>query len=318
MREFLLPIAFAAVVTATAATAHADEWKELTNEASRSDLFYRVVQGYQADNGLPVSSEEDAKSFALHNAFNFPHDTQFDVDGSARKNSLFLIDISHYTDKTIALDRLRAQGVIGVYTKASQSTDYRDPSFSYFWGKLGVLTGSTKLYRGAYHFLSSSTDGEAQAKAFIRLMKESGGASADDLPPVVDLEWDVKRNSPGDGWSKKSPDQILTSVLAFLHYLEANGAPMKKPMIYTARAWWKERIGADARFVDLKDYQVWIADYSKSSQATEIPKVPNNATYDLWQFTENAKVGIGYKKSLDANIFKGSEDEFRARFVSSH
>ena len=315
MFKFLLPLVLSTAMLSF--SANADDWKPLTDEPSRADLFLRVVQSYQEDSGQAMPTESEAKSFAFHNAFLFPHDVEFDVDGSKRKNSLFLIDISHYTDKSIALNRMRAQGVIGVYTKASQSVDYRDPTFAYFWKALGDLSGSSKVYRGAYHFLSSSTDGEAQAKAFIKLINENGGALADDMPPVVDLEWDIKRGSPDDGWSKRSPDQIMSSVLAFLKYVEANGGPMKKPMIYTAKSWWTGRMGGEANFAQLKGYKIWIADYSKSSQATENPRVPNSSGFDIWQFTENAKLSVGYPKALDANVFKGTEDQFKAQFISA-
>lgn len=36
-------------------------------------------------------------------------------------------------------------------------------------------------------------------------------------------------------------------------------------------------------------YGLWIADYSKSSRAVEVPTVPNAARWTLWQFTSSAK-----------------------------
>jgi lysozyme len=293
-------------------------WDDLQGEASRADLFYRLIQSYQVENNLPVSTQKQAgSSFALRKAFVFPDDADFDTDGTPRKDSFFLIDISHYTDDNIPLDRLRAQRVIGVYVKATQSTNYRDAKFTRFWGELGKLEGSLKVYRGAYHFLSSSAPGAEQAAAFLRLMNETGGARDDDLPPVVDLEWDVRRAGGTDGWAKKSPDSIVAELKSFLEYIEKHGEGFKKPMVYTAKSWWTERIKSEARFAELSKYQIWIADYSKSSHAVEIPRVPNKSAYHLWQFTDNARLGLGYDKPLDANIFKGTEDEFVEQFVQS-
>lgn len=315
MRALLFPISL--ILAMTTSTARSEDWKPLTDEPSRADLFLKVIQSDMVERGLPAPTEQEAKSFAFHNAFNFPHDVIYDVDGSKRKNSLFLIDISHYTDKSIKLRLLKAQGVIGVYTKAGQGVNYRDTSFPYFWTELGKLKPAEKVYRGAYYFLSASSSGESQAKAFIKIMRENG-ISNDDLPPVVDLEWDVTKSHPDDAWKSKSPEEIVTSVLEFLKYIDANGEGLKKPMIYTARSFLMDRVKKPELLAKLRPYPLWQAEYSATAQATELPKQIDGRQYDLWQFTESAKLGIGYDKKLDANVFKGTEEEFASRFVSSY
>jgi GH25 family lysozyme M1 (1,4-beta-N-acetylmuramidase) len=51
---------------------------------------------------------------------------------------------------------------------------------------------------------------------------------------------------------------------------------------------------------------IWVADYSKSGLATELPKSPGRADWTAWQFTAAAKVHSGTKLfSLDASIMSG-------------
>jgi hypothetical protein len=59
---------------------------------------------------------------------------------------------------------------------------------------------------------------------------------------------------------------------------------------------------------------VWVADYSKSSHAVEVPVAPNKSHFDLWQFSEQARLSTGYGGKVDANIYYGSEKKFISDF----
>ncbi|HVZ02261.1 MAG TPA: GH25 family lysozyme [Dongiaceae bacterium] len=293
----------------------ASSWKDLTDDTPRADFFYLLMQDKNRENGQPVPPADAARSFALGNEFRFPHDTEFDdTAGVPRSNTVFGIDISHYTGRNLNLTKLKLQNVRFVYMKATQGIGYKDALFSYYWEGLAALPESQRVLRGAYHFLSSSGDGVGQAKSFLRLIEESGGATASDMPPVLDLEWDVARGVAGDRWAGHTPDEIIQTALAWLSYVEEHGGQKKTPILYTTRSWWRERIGSEAKIASFGHYKIWIADYSASSRGIEVPAVPSGGKAVLWQFTENGKLDSGYGGRLDGSIYKGTEQSFLADF----
>lgn len=286
-------------------------WKVLKGEPSRADLFKRIIEARREEDAK--LSDGSSKTLGLKGPFTFPKDVGFDdVLGKPRTNSIFGIDISHHTKDGLKIGLLRQQGVRFVYAKATQGVGFKDGKFAGYWKELADLPESKHVFRGAYHFLSSSSPGAAQADSFVRFMKANGGFRPTDLPPVVDLEWDITDKSRRDRWSDSQPDDILRNVLDWVQAVES--ASQKKPIIYTARSWWRERIGSDEKFAKLNGYKIWIADYSRSARAIEEPGVPGNSKYHLWQFTDGSKLPSVYPSSLDANIYKGSETEFATDF----
>ena len=132
------------------------------------------------------------------------------------------------------------------------------------------------------------------------------------MPPCLDLEWDVAPNNR-DRWKGQSPDKILGSAIAWLRKTrELTG---RTPLVYTARSWWLERGIPESTFEALKDYPIWIADYSRSHKGLEKPAIINGRTQSLWQFADDAKLITGYPGGrLDANIFYGSQEDFNREF----
>jgi lysozyme len=288
-------------------------WLDVKGDSSRAELFARITRSRLQEEGK--LDDDKAVSFALEKEFLFPHDVKFDdIKGVARQDSIFGIDISHYTNSALDFSKLNFQGVSFVYVKATQGVGYRDAKFTGFWKALSKLPKEQKVYRGAYHFLSSRGSGEDQAKSYLRLLKESGGSTDNDMPPVLDLEWDIQKGSAKDGWNNKKPEEIIEAALAWLEYVERNGAAKKIPMLYTARSWWRERIGSEALFSRFSKYKLWIADYSGPTLGSESPNTPNKQPWHLWQFTANSKLNVGYSDALDANIFKGSIADFNEQF----
>src|SRR4029078_9095672 len=106
-----------------------------------------------------------------------------------------------------------------------------------FWSQLGALPKNEKVYRGAYHFLSSDSPGLSQAESFLGYVGVHGGFKPDDMPPCLDLEWDKTASNP-DRWAGHTPEEIIQSALDWLK--EVNSKTGRKPMIYTALSWWKE------------------------------------------------------------------------------
>ncbi|MER9910909.1 glycoside hydrolase [Mesorhizobium sp. M0050] len=274
-------------------------------DVSRSDLFGLIRDAAEAEDPAMAA---DVQKFSLYGPFLFPTSTTWDdEEQKERKDSIFGVDLSHHNQDGLPLKNLDKRRVKFAYVKATQGKRYIDPMFDYYWEELG----KTKVHRGAYHFLSAGVDAAAQAKAFSDVLQASGKLKAVDMPPVVDLEWDKAKAAAPDRWAGIASKDILAAAKTWLKVVEARTG--RKPMIYTARAWWNERMGS-VSFSEFKDYTIWIADYSKSSRGKEIPKVPQGGTYTLWQFTDSAKLAQGYTGGFDANVFKGTDEDFYRAF----
>lgn len=314
MRHILIAIFFTAVlaigVEASAeptATEIVSNLKDLSDEPSRTDLFELIRKAEEAQN--PSDAQDAVRFFNLWGPFRFPNDARYDVvENKQRVNSIFGVDISHHTGPDYPIETLTLKGVRFIYLKASQGTGFKDKQFSSYWAKLDQLPQGRKVHRGAYHFLSAGVDAIAQAKVFHAVLEANSGLKPTDMPPVVDLEWDKASANGPDRWAGVPPEKIVAETLAFLQEIKRRTG--RTPMLYTARAWWRERIGDESKFSAFSAYPIWIADYSKSSRAIEVPKVPNSGKWQLWQFTDAATMAAGYSKGFDTNIFKGSEDEF--------
>jgi len=288
-----------------------DDLQDLADEPSRAELFELVKAAEIAE--VPDVKKEAQKWFNLYGPFKFPNDAQFDVkENKDRVDSIFGVDISHHTDSSFPLEELYFKQVKYVYLKASQGTGYKDGKFASYWSRLDKVPVAQRVHRGAYHFLSADKDGKEQAQTFLRVLAANGGLKKTDMPPVLDLEWDKASANGPDRWTGIAPARILANTKAWLEEVEKQTG--RKPMLYTARSWWRERMGSEATFRELKDYPVWIADYSQSSRAFEVPKTPANSKWSMWQFTDAAGMQAGYSKGFDANIFKGSEAQFYQTF----
>jgi lysozyme len=283
----------------------------LQDEPSRAELFAKVEAA--AANDDPATTQSGTQYFNLYGPFLFPNDAIYDVvEQKERANSLFGIDISHYTPNTFPIEDLYRRQVRFVYMKTTQGTGYFDPKFASFYKRVQDLPAGRKIHPGAYHFLSSTESGAAQARNFLKVLSANGALPdgrlrATDMPPVVDLEWDIAVKNGPDRWSGKPAKEILRETKAFLDEVQRGAG--RKPMIYTARAWWRERIGTDD-LGPLAGYPLWLADYSRTSRASEKPPGLAGAPWTLWQFTEKATMALGFSGGFDANVYKGSTDEF--------
>lgn len=274
--------------------AYADDDEEL----SRQELFTAVrlsVPG-QSLTSLPAK-------------FAFPD--------HARDGSIFGIDVSHHNVDgckcTFDWAEIASHKVQFVYVKATQGTSYADPTF------VDSVKGARdrgKLAVGAYHFLTIDDPGK-QAANFLAQIGKAGELS---LVPSLDLEWDVgpmTANCPSDAvivlasgskrcdrWSRLKSAEILAKAGAWVAAVsKATGRPVS---LYTNAAWWNARVGRAVLPSALGASMIWVADYSKSGLATELPRTPGKAEWAAWQFTDSAKVRSGGKMlSLDASIMSG-------------
>lgn len=292
-------------------------WEALTNDASRQSLF--------DENVIPAKLLEDEKEpkndqiigLAIPKDFVFPDDAKYDkIQGKDRDNTIFGIDISHYTGSKITFANLNLQRVRFVYAKATQGLRYKDAFFGAYWSDLSKLQGSQKLYRGAYHFLTADEPGEEQAKKFVEYVNLHGGIRQDDMPPCLDLEWDVTP-SIKDRWTGHAPQEILQNALDWMKTVKQQTG--RTPMLYTALSWWRERGIPESDMKLFDSFPIWIADYSKSHKATESPALIGSKRQSLWQFASDARLTTGYPGgSLDANIYYGTADQFEKEFDIRH
>jgi len=307
----LLPITLTAFIilplaAETAPVIDESSWSALEDDPSRATLFDELI--------IPAKLEEEARSpdkpidLAIPKVFYFPGDARTDViKNEPRKGSIFGIDISHYTDKTLNHTVLKLQDVRFVYVKATQGTNFKDSQFAYFWDKLHGLQPEQAVSAGAYHFLSAGIDGTEQAKRFLEFVGLHGGIKTNDMPPCLDLEWDRTSSNP-DRWTGISPDEIVRNAVDWLEYVAQKTG--RTPILYTAKSWLDGRGIKGELLNKLAKYPVWIADYSNTHKAVEKPSVPVGVKPALWQFASDAKLTTGYKGNLDANIYYGTEDDF--------
>lgn len=213
---------------------------------ARRQLFESVRKAsYDADR---VDGRTAATEFAIPADFFFPEDATFDaIAKKKRDNAIFGIDVSHHDGKNFDLKALRQQKVDFVYAKATQGITFHDNAFERYWKGIAGLQDNVKVLRGAYHFLTANDDAKEQAKRFVEFVNSKGGLKPSDMPPCVDLEWDVDFvNKIPDRWKGQSPDQILGSLIAWLE--ETKALTGRTPVIYTARSWWLDRGIPESKF----------------------------------------------------------------------
>ena len=238
-------------------------WTDLKDEPSRQQLFENIKRASLGGRrALPVK-------------FLFPNDVLSDsIRNVARDKVLFGVDVSHhdYDDHgKLPITKLLDQKVDFVYAKATQGINYKDPKFPEYWDELGKLQAGQRPLRGAFHFLDALDDAKQQAKRFVEYVNLHGEIRANDMPPCLDLEWDKRRLGDPDRWTNQSADEILAKTLAWLQ--ETKALTGRTPLVYTSAQWWRERHIPNEKIGLLKDYPIWIADYSKSGKASEKPAV---------------------------------------------
>ena len=289
---------------------------ELNDDLSRQQLFGQIIE---ADKKGSKSDIERAKSafetFSLVGPFRFPGDTTYDSNlNQPRLESHFGVDISHHTDTSFPIELLKVRNVQFLYMKATQGELGLDGKFATFWKRAGDLPKGSQVHRGPYHFLSACRGdnckndpaawGKLQAATFIRVIKANGGLLDTDMPPAVDLEWDQASATSPDRWQKRSPKEIMDMVDAFI--TEVNNQFHRPTVIYTAQSWWAGRIGTMSMPKTINESPKWLADYSKSSRASETPRSIEDAKWVMWQFTASSTMSTGFKDGFDANVYKGS------------
>ena len=204
-----------------------------------------------------------------------------DFNGFIWHNDLF---VSQYNVK--GLDVSNHQGTIDwkkvphtykfIYIKATEGNDFTDDYFAQNWKEAkeqGFLVG-------AYHFFSVRSTGKQQAASFISIVPKD----LNSLPPVVDIEIDLKRN----------PQQIRKELQDFCSILQEYY--QKKPILYVTYETYNAYI--DGYF---NDYQIWIRDVLK------FPSLKDRQ-WLLWQYNNRGRIQ-GINSFVDINVLNGNLED---------
>ncbi|MEO8438462.1 MAG: glycoside hydrolase family 25 protein, partial [Chloroflexota bacterium] len=196
------------------------------------------------------------------------------------------IDISHWQG-AIDWTKVAAAGKQFAFMKASESTDYTDPT--YVWNRQQARANG--LYVGAYHFAQPSTEiGDAIAEADHFLITATPASG--DLLPVLDLE-------RSGGLSQAA---LTTWVQAYVgRIFERTGV---HAMIYVSPNFWKNYMG-DTTWFAINGFNIlWVAHWTTATE----PLVPaqnwGGGGWTFWQYTSDGTVpGIGGRVDLDRYRF---------------
>jgi lysozyme len=202
------------------------------------------------------------------------------------------IDVARYQGN-IDWHTLKASGIRFAYIKMSEGGDYIDPMFQAHW------RGATaaRMQRGFYHFVYWCRPVHEQ----VAWIKANAPRDPDQLPPVLDLEWNThSKTCP----IKLSREQALPMISAMLQALrEVSG---KKPAIYTDITF-----HADVLEGQFNDHHYWLR-----SVANEPHVRYNNRKWTFWQFTATGRLP-GINTYVDRNAFYSHESDWD-RFAAGY
>src|SRR2546423_481060 len=196
-----------------------------------------------------------------------------DLGGQYPVDGLDVASWQHPGGAAIDWARVRAAHVDFATVKATEGSSVDDTAYTnpYFDADLGGARAQG-LAAAPYHFYLGRTEGTgvAQADHFIAVVRAAGytGHRPNDLPPILDLEWDWKGGCP--------PHGTVDDVRAFLDRVEA--AFGRHPMIYTNHTF---MAGCMAATPALAGYPLQVASYD-----VDTPTLPAGwSTWRMWQWT---------------------------------
>lgn len=211
--------------------------------------------------------------FAWFKGWWIPNKPDFD------KYPLRGIDVSHHNGK-IDWARVKRSGVDFAFIKATEGSDWEDIRFPNNWTE----AKKEGLYRGAYHFFSTTSSGEAQALNFIQRVPAEKGA----LPPVIDIEFARSK-------SKMSDEEFHRELEVMRKALESRYGV--EPIIYTTREFYESYL--EGRKIE----NLW---------AREIRSRPTGwcSDWTFWQYSNRGRVP-GIKGRVDLNVYRRSIDHLK-------
>jgi lysozyme len=200
-----------------------------------------------------------------------------------------VIDISH-NNGTLDLSIAQSAGIVGVIQKATQGTNFADPTYQRNYAQARGLG----LLWGAYHF-GNGDDGVAQADFFL----DRVGADATTLM-VLDFE----SNKAGSTMSLQDARDFVTHI---------NQQTGKWPGLYGG-SYLKENLGGQADST-LQNCWLWLAQYGPTAV---LP--PGWTNWTLWQYLDghivpdsNPIAGIS---PCDRDYYNGTLADLQAKWAT--
>lgn len=132
-----------------------------------------------------------------------------------RPGERYGIDVSNHQGE-IDWERVADDDIEFAYIKATEGGDFTDARFAENW----EAAAAAGLDRGAYHFFTLCTSGEAQARHFLSVVPDDTEA----MPPAVDLE--LKGNCRG----RPGNEVVQRELTRFLELVE--GATGHEVILY--------------------------------------------------------------------------------------
>lgn len=181
-------------------------------------------------------------------------------------------------------DAVAGAGYAFAFTKATEATDYTNPTFRRNWAEIR----RAGMIRGCYHYArlergNSATD---EADYFYAAVLGAGGLQAGDLL-ALDLEPGVTVHAAG-AW-----------CMSWLERIERLAG--FKPLVYTG-PWVIAQQGL-AGTPELGEYGLWLASYQAAMPAAPAPW----QFVAFWQYSATGKVP-GIVGNVDLNVFNGPAD----------
>lgn len=187
-------------------------------------------------------------------------------------------DVSHW-DGSIDWIELKKSGISFIYIKATQGSEYIDPTFHNNWES----AQNYGLIRGAYHFYDPHADPAAQADHFLAVIKPQKG----DLLPVLDIE--IAKGV--------DPDQLSEDIGIWIS--KVKNALGRYPIIYTDGYFWNKSISKD-----FSQCPLWVAEWDHRKN----PLMPHGwKDWVFWQYSATGTLaGIpSAKGKVDLDTFNG-------------
>ncbi|WP_344358160.1 GH25 family lysozyme, partial [Micromonospora lupini] len=202
------------------------------------------------------------------------------------------IDVSHYQG-TINWESVADSGIDFAYAKATEGTDYTDPT--YLTNRSGARANS--VYFGAYHFgRPDQGDPRGQAARLVEVSRYSRDGTT--LPPMLDIEW----SSSQPTCFGLSTSAMVSWISQFLDEVKVRTG--QQAMIYTNPNWWNPCTGNTTAF---GSYPLFHSRYADTPGS-----LPSGwSRFTLWQYTSSGSVP-GVSGGVDRDVFNGTLAQLRA------
>jgi GH25 family lysozyme M1 (1,4-beta-N-acetylmuramidase) len=207
------------------------------------------------------------------------------------------IDVSHWQG-TINWTSVKNSGVTFAYCKATEGTDYTDPTFAS--NEANAKTAGVLI--GAYHFArydqnTGTAGAQAEAAHFWNVTKNYIKGNGTYMMPMLDVE-----HAPGASYNKTSLSQWVNAWCADIVSRAAASNVTVVPLIYTSSSF----AGSWLDSTVASQWAPWIANWNGQNPQTGSPSpVSPWSTWKFWQYSATGSVP-GVSGNCDLDVFNGS------------